>query len=258
MDNPLGSLKDITHSLHGLMLSDDRAEVFIQDLAYLAARAFSSTVRVECGVTYQPAHGGALTVASSSAAVVLMDEAQYATDDGPCLHALRTGESTDVQDTATDARWPRFFGTVQHLGFRSVLGTRLWIGEHGAAALNLYADCPGFFDHQVQDTVNDFARNAGSALEVMLHGEDRRQQALDLQAAMASRTIIDLAVGIIMGQNRCSQVEAFGILKDASNHRNMKLRVVAERLIGTVTDEPPITHFTDGAGSPASATPPGS
>ncbi|WP_434992092.1 GAF and ANTAR domain-containing protein [Arthrobacter sp. Ld5] len=257
MDNPISVLKDITHSLHELMLSEDSVEVFLQELAYLAARAFSATVRVECGITYQPAHGGVLTVASSSAAVVLMDEAQYATDDGPCLHALRTGESTDVQDVTTDLRWPVFFGAVQHVGFRSVLGTRLWVGELGAAALNLYANGPGFFDQPMQDAVNDFAQQAGSTLQVMLRGQGAKQHALNLQAAMASRTIIDLAVGIIMGQNRCSQVAAFGILKDASNHRNLKLRVVAEQLIGTVTDEPASTHFTDGAGPTASSSRPG-
>jgi GAF domain-containing protein len=245
MDNSVDSSTTATHALHQLMLSGDSAEVFIQELTYLAARTFSTAAGVECSITYQAPNTGPLTVASSSAAVVLMDEAQYDTGDGPCLHALRTGESTDVQDTATDTRWPRFFATVQHLGFRSVLGVPLWLGEQGAAALNLYSIEPGFFDRSVQEAAAEFARQGGSTLEMMLRGERREQHALDLQAAMASRTIIDLAVGIIMGQNRCSQAHAFSILKDASNHQNLKVRVVAERVIGSVTSEAPTTHFTN-------------
>ncbi len=249
MNIPVDCAKATTRALHELMLAGDSAEVFIQELTYLAAGTFSTQTRVECSVTYRPTSSGALTVASSSAAVVLMDEAQYDVDDGPCLRALSTGHVTYVHDTSTDLRWPHFFRSVQRLGFRSVLGLPLWIGEQGAAALNLYASEPDFFDHTMQEAAEDFAQQGGSTLEMLLRHENAQQQALNLQAAMTSRTIIDLAVGIVMGQNRCSQAEAFEIVKNASNHQNMKVRIIAQRLIEAVTTETPTTHFTDGAGS---------
>ena len=60
---------------------------------------------------------------------------------------------------------------------------------------------------------------------------------------MESRTDIDLAVGILMGRNRCSQEEAVQILKTASNHRNVKLRDLATDLVASVSSAPPTTSF---------------
>ena len=60
---------------------------------------------------------------------------------------------------------------------------------------------------------------------------------------MESRTVIDLAVGSIMAQNRCSQDEAFTILKDASSHRNIKLQQLAQHLIASLGQPPPTTAF---------------
>jgi AmiR/NasT family two-component response regulator len=59
----------------------------------------------------------------------------------------------------------------------------------------------------------------------------------NLKAALESRTTIDLAVGIIMGQNRCSQEAAFKILKNASRTRNVKLRDVAATIVAAVNRE---------------------
>jgi AmiR/NasT family two-component response regulator len=65
----------------------------------------------------------------------------------------------------------------------------------------------------------------------MAHLIDARD---NLKAAMESRTTIDLAVGIVMGQNRCSQEAAFKILKNASSTRNFKLREVAATIVASV------------------------
>jgi AmiR/NasT family two-component response regulator len=56
---------------------------------------------------------------------------------------------------------------------------------------------------------------------------------------LASRTIIDQALGIIMGQNRCTADEAFDILRAAASHRNIKLRDVAHDMVTRVSGLPP-------------------
>ncbi len=60
---------------------------------------------------------------------------------------------------------------------------------------------------------------------------------------MLSRTAINLACGIIMGQNRCSQTEAMAILVKVSSHRNQKLREVAEEIVKQLSGEEVITNF---------------
>ena len=57
--------------------------------------------------------------------------------------------------------------------------------------------------------------------------------------------VIDLAVGIIMGQNRCSQDEAFSILKNASSSRNVKLREIAAGIVSSIGQGPAETFFED-------------
>jgi AmiR/NasT family two-component response regulator len=64
-----------------------------------------------------------------------------------------------------------------------------------------------------------------------------------LRNAMQGRTSIDVACGVIMGQNRCSYQDAFQILAKASSHRNVKARVVAETILGDLPGGPPSTHF---------------
>jgi AmiR/NasT family two-component response regulator len=61
----------------------------------------------------------------------------------------------------------------------------------------------------------------------------------DIQKAMMSRTVIDQAIGIIMGQQRCTAEKAFEILRSASQHRNIKLRDLCADLVGTVGGRPP-------------------
>jgi AmiR/NasT family two-component response regulator len=55
--------------------------------------------------------------------------------------------------------------------------------------------------------------------------------------------VIDVAVGIIMAQNRCSQAEAFELLKSASSARNVKLHVVASGVVESLGQGPTRTHF---------------
>ena len=46
------------------------------------------------------------TVASTGRLAVDLDRTQYERGDGPCLHAARTGEVTEIADTRADSRWP--------------------------------------------------------------------------------------------------------------------------------------------------------
>lgn len=72
-----------------------------------------------------------------------------------------------------------------------------------------------------------------------------RDTEVDLKVTLASRRDIDLAVGILMGQHHCSQEQAFGMLRWASSHRNVKLRDLAADLVHRVGNGPASTHFED-------------
>jgi AmiR/NasT family two-component response regulator len=46
-----------------------------------------------------------------------------------------------------------------------------------------------------------------------------------------------------MAQNRCSQEEAFALLKAASSTRNIKLRAVAMTIVESLGQGPAKTHY---------------
>lgn len=60
----------------------------------------------------------------------------------------------------------------------------------------------------------------------------------DLESAMASRSTLDQALGVLMTQNRCSRDEAFAMLRRASQHGNVKLRDLAATIIQRYSGHP--------------------
>ena len=88
------------------------------------------------------------TVASTGQLATDLDETQYDRDHGPCLHAARTGELTEVADTRTDSRWPDYLPRAAQHGALSSLSVPLAIDEDEqvSGALNIYAREPHAFD----------------------------------------------------------------------------------------------------------------
>ncbi|MGW6526671.1 GAF and ANTAR domain-containing protein [Streptomyces venezuelae] len=161
-------------------------------------------------------------------------------DEGPCLFALRTGIMQIIEDTQGEQRFGSFPARAQTHGIRSTLALPLVPpGQHTTGVMNLYARRPSSFPPQVRDQVAVFAGYAAGALGVAQKIAHHTQFSEDLQTALASRSVIDQALGIIMAQQRCPAQRAFQMLSRASQNRNMKLRDVAADIITNVTGTPP-------------------
>jgi len=234
----------IIEQLQDLVLDSSDVEELLNELTRLSASTFSQPGHeVLCGITLQRKKK-ATTVASSDARAQSMDEVQYEFGDGPCLAAIRNGETTHVPDLEAEHRWPDYVQAVMERGIRSILGVPFALEGDAAAGLNLYAPDAHAFSGEDIELAEMYARQASKALLLAVriaHLSDARN---DLSSALQSRTVIDLAVGIIMGQNRCSQDAAFGVLKNASSARNMKLRDVAAAVVESVSKSTDVTtHF---------------
>ncbi|GGK80752.1 hypothetical protein Sme01_44850 [Sphaerisporangium melleum] len=77
------------------------------------------------------------------------------------------------------------------------------------------------------------------ALEVQRLNEQLHEAREDLRAALASRSVIAQAVGILMGRQRCAAGVAFAILSRASQNRNLKLHDLAVEIVTAVGGHPP-------------------
>ncbi|OUM42461.1 GAF and ANTAR domain-containing protein [Arthrobacter agilis] len=224
------------------MLSNESVDQFLEDLAGLSSRILGGSVEVQCGVTYRH-QNLATTVACSSDEARVLDEIQYGFGDGPCLHAISTGRTVVVEDVRTDGRWPDYFEAVAGREYFAMMGVPLVLGAESGAALNFYAAQPGTFSSSTQSLAEGFATQAAKALQMVLRVSQHANTSSNLRAAMESRTMIDIAIGIIMGQNRCSQAEAYAMLTRASNAQNIKVREIARKIVSGVSTEPSHTHF---------------
>lgn len=237
------SARSITEQLQELVLSSSDVGDFLQELARVSARSLSEHGdQVLCGITLLR-HRKAATVASSSAQAQAMDEIQYAFGDGPCMTASREQVTIHVPDLEKDRRWPKYFETVLEQGVRSILAVPFRLEGDTRAALNLYSHRPGRFEGRVMGLAEDFVTQTSMALRLAVRFANHSEAAANLRATLETRTAIDVAVGIIMAQNRCSQAEAFELLKSASSARNVKLHGVATSIVDSLGHGQVRTHF---------------
>jgi AmiR/NasT family two-component response regulator len=68
--------------------------------------------------------------------------------------------------------------------------------------------------------------------------QDARQLTQNLRQAMASRTVIDQAIGVLIAGGGLSPDEAFQLLVRASQRENRKLRDIATAIVGRTTQRP--------------------
>ncbi|RKS80221.1 GAF domain-containing protein [Motilibacter peucedani] len=160
-----------------------------------------------------------------------LDEAQYATGQGPCLAAAAGGELVLVPDLASDDRWPDYIPTAVARGARSSLSVALPVQETVTGALNLYATQPHAFDQESVALARTFAGYAAISVANAHLFASTATLCRQMESALASRAVIEQAKGLIVGQRRCTPQQAFEVLVRASSVSNRKLRDIAADLL---------------------------
>lgn len=247
------SEQDLLVQLQDLIIGTDSVADFLSSLAAVAAATISRSagMPVECGVTLKR-HRAAATVGGSSERAIAFDRIEHHAGPGPCTEALRTKTPVLLGDTRNDPRWPQYQKHLMDQGCFSSLGVPLELNEQASAALNFFAFDTGVFsDTTVRDAAG-FAEIAGHAVRLAVKVSTIQGLAQDMETAMQSRTAIDLACGIVIAQNRCTQAEAMKILAKASSARNQKLRDLAEEIVVKASGEKPQTYFDRAAAEPYS------
>lgn len=230
--NPDPQPDDVRAHLHELHFSTTGLDALLEQVTVLAADIVDADT--SAGITVIREDHPA-TVASSDTRTRALDEIQYANGDGPCLCAARTNEVVAIADVTTDDRWPRYHARAAGNGLRSSLSMPLQLGELAAGAMNLYSfDLHEFADAE-RAFIGQFCDEASRAVSLALRHELLSERNDHLHTAMATRRLIDQAIGLVMAQNRCSADEAFDILRRASQNRNVKINKLAAEMIHNVT-----------------------
>jgi AmiR/NasT family two-component response regulator len=107
----------------------------------------------------------------------------------------------------------------------------LLVGDRSIGALNLYALTPNAFDADSRSAAAQLTALAAATATAALRHFDEDSLTEHLRTALSSRSVIDQAIGIIIGMQRCPPDAAFDVLRTVSQNRNIPLRDVAADLV---------------------------
>ncbi|MFC4905110.1 GAF and ANTAR domain-containing protein [Kocuria oceani] len=229
-------------ALHQVLAASADLREFLEEFAQvMAAHLSSEGTSVWCAVTVLR-DGRVGTVASSNARAEVLDEIQYDYGDGPCLTAARQQLLVHVPDLAAGP-WPDYGQAAAAQGVRSAVAAPFDLPGPDKAALNVYAGTVDAFNEEAIAAITQEVVAASTALRLALRLARHQDTETDLVAAMSSRTAIDVAVGVLIAQQHCTQAEAFELLAAAAARRGVKVRDLAVELVKSITGEAPTTHF---------------
>ncbi|MGW2639848.1 ANTAR domain-containing protein [Streptomyces sp. NPDC001348] len=177
--------------------------------------------------------GRAVTLAACGDMVRESDRLQGELGEGPCFDLARRKDGERVYRIADLAQprpaWKRFADEARRLGIGSMTGVLLYTDNDDFGALNLYARSPGAFSKDIETAGWLLASHAAVAL-ASARTIDQLEHAVDTRHAIGE------AMGILMERHRMSEEDAFNVLRRISQHHNVKLRDVAQRVRADHTD----------------------
>jgi GAF domain-containing protein len=213
-----------------LLLTEETLEATLERVTKLACRGIG-----ECEFASVSYLDGAkpFTLVATDPIAEQLDRIQYADDSGPCLEALRERRVVSVPSIASGTGSQRFRSTAKACGVQSSLAVPMVAGDAAVGALNLYARDSDAFSEIAHDSALLLAAQAAVAVMNTRTYHHTRELVANLETALVTRDLIGQAKGIVMVNEKVTAEEAFALLRDASQLRNMKLRDVAAEVADT-------------------------
>jgi hypothetical protein len=212
------------------------ADSFDDVLSRIAEAALSTIAGCRMASVTLRERSGYRTAASTDPAASAVDQAQYQSNEGPCLDAVDA--AMVYAQSFPDERWPSLASRPTESGVRSALSYRLAAASSGTAdsgggSLNSYGVIPYAFNDTAQEIGLILAAHASVAARAVDERSTLQSLSSDLQQALVSRDVIGQAKGILMERLEITPEDAFDLLRRSSQHLNLKLRDVARGLAET-------------------------
>lgn len=217
----------------GLVAGARGVNELLGDVAGFAAHAIPGVDGVS--VALLPPQHVTQTIQTCAATAEFVDEidtVQYQElHEGPCVTCMQTARVTVSGSLGSDGRWPHFSGRVARMGVHSALSLPLIVGGDVLGAINSYARARDAFGEHAVALGSQFAGPAAVSVHNARLLASTRERTEYLQRALANRAVIDQAIGIIRSRTGASADEAVERLKRMSQAENIKLSVIADRLV---------------------------
>ncbi|BBE24495.1 transcriptional regulator (plasmid) [Arthrobacter sp. MN05-02] len=206
---PVTDLGMIIGRTKGLLLSKETAQDAVDGLAGVARNVIDGADGA--GVSLLE-NGQRTSVGATDGLVREADDLQYTLNEGPCLDAGTTGQPILIADTTTDPRWTHWCHAVAEAGVGSCLSVPLMRSGRALGAMKVYARAKDAFNVEDQQVLSNLA-NAAAALLGHVQSSDTPQRiASEIQAVLQTRSVVDLARGILMERHSLTREEALAHL----------------------------------------------
>jgi GAF domain-containing protein len=227
-----GELSSMFARASGLLLTEQIVGPAIAKLAWAAQESLPGSSGA--GATLIDVEGRATSMASTNSLVEQADRLQYELGEGPCLTAWAGAAPVRIDDASRESRWPAWSKASSRLGLLSCLSVPLLLpeesgtgGAEALGALKVYADRPHAFHEHSEHVLTLLAGPAALMLSNIQAREQAEQLSDSLKAALHSRSVIDMAKGILMERLSVSEREALGVMTARAREEGVLLTQVA-------------------------------
>jgi GAF domain-containing protein len=215
--------------MSGILLSEETLQSSLDLVCSMAEETISGTDGA--GVTLAR-NGRTYTAAYTDGELVQKaDEIQYQLDEGPCISALREKTTFRIDSMSNETRWPRWAPEAAALGIASSVSVPLLVRDQAIGATKVYSSEENHYEAWAERVLKMFADQAAIVLANAADYSGAKEMAEQLKVALETRDTIGMAKGILILQEGVDEEGAFDMLRNASQHENIKLREIARQLI---------------------------
>jgi GAF domain-containing protein len=186
----------------------------------------------DTGILLADETGTLRVMASASERADQIGMLQLGAGSGPCIDCFASGRPVNIDEigSAADA-WPAYYRAAVALDVQAVHAMPLRLRERTIGVMSLFSRQPGGFTDGDVALAQAFGDAATIAILQIRTSEGHRRTEHQLQAALASRVLIEQAKGIIAGARKIPVDDAFDELRDHARATRTRLHDVAERVV---------------------------
>jgi GAF domain-containing protein len=170
-------------------------------------------------------------VATTDAAMQLLEEVQHDFGEGPCLLAYAEDRVVAVEDLRSELVWDRIAVVVRQLQVRGVLSVPVRLADKPVGTLNVYARQPRAWSPAEVQTLGAFAIVTGELVRTAVELANREVEVAQLRQALTSRVWIEQAKGMVAATRGITLDEAFQQLRVRARASSRKLAAVAQEVV---------------------------
>src|SRR5512133_260048 len=189
------------------------------------------------GLTLTCEDGRPRWVATTDAAMQLLEEVQHDFGEGPCLLAFAEDRVVAVEDLGRELVWDRIAVVVRQLQIRGVLSVPVRLADQPVGTLNVYATQPRAWSPAEVQVLGAFAIVTAELVHTAVELAGREVEVAQLRQALTSRVWIEQAKGMVAATQGVALDAAFQQLRGRARSSSRKLADVAQEVVQEVQRE---------------------